>query len=400
MTGPVVGPPAPWEQVLAAVLRAAYAWSVRHTGAAAVKEVARMTGVLMAAHGPGVGPVTPGELAEALHRRLGLLPAIADCDDREISDAILLADDCLTDQAYDLACEYAGPLGAAIDKGSRLPSWTMMRAEQIQAAAREAMAESGRQQDYVASRRFLIEHPAATSRAELRELLSVAGVSLPPGGYQAIPAEQRHRARDGVDWWWPCPICRWPMAVTGDRVRCRYRPHTASYRIARTPWARSRSRPGVAPETGPRSRHRIRPVLTRTDPGPRVAMPAAQPAADAVCVETGIWRFVVVPGASELRLYRKLTRLGAAVELWPDLDAYDLLVTVGSMAYKIDLKEYRSTRRLLEKLRDARPDVEILLPDTHDRQLGVLQDALPRAVRVTTERRFVSRIRNQLKECR
>ncbi|MGW0521875.1 restriction endonuclease-related protein [Crossiella sp. NPDC003009] len=380
MTDSPVGPLPPWQRVLAAALRAAYAWSVRHEQSMAMHEVARMTGVVMAAHGPGVGPVTPREFATALHGRLGLLPAIADCDDEAISHAVLLSEGRLTDVAYDLACEYAAPLGEAIDKAAWLPTWTVMRAEQIQLAAYQAMSETGRQEDYVASRKFLIEHPAAASQAELSETISERGVQLAPGGYQPIPTDQVHRVGAGPGWWWPCPTCRWPMAVTGSRVRCRYRPHATSYRIT------------------PDSRSSARPRLTRVDSGPRVAMPVARPTADAVCVETGIWRYVVVPGASELRLYEALAKLGASVQLWPEHDDYDLLVTVGTAKHRVDLKEYQSVRRLLAKLRGAPPGVEIVLPDTHEHQLVVLKDALPRVVRVTTERRFVARIRKQLKE--
>lgn len=402
MTEPLVGPPAPWRQVLAAALRAAYAWSSRRTRSTAMREVARMTGVVMAAHGPGAGPVTPGELVEVLHGRLGRLPALADCADPVISDAVLLMEGRLTDDAYDLAGEYAAPLGAAIVQEAWLPSWTTMRAEQIQKATHEALTASGGQHEYVVSRRFLIEHPAA-SRAELSELVSRTGANLPASGYQPIPADQRHPGGD-TDWWWPCPTCRWPMAVTADQVRCRYRPHAASYQIAPPPRTRgsgraARSRSAPEPRTSRAARNPTRPALTRVGPGPRVAMPVPRPAVDAVCVETGIWRFVVVPGASELRLHRKLTALGAAVELWPELDAYDLLVTVGStITHKIDVKEYRSPRRLVEHLREARPAAEILLPDTHAHQLAALRDALPATLRVTTEQQFVARIRKQLKE--
>ncbi|MEV0675978.1 hypothetical protein AB0I60_05580 [Actinosynnema sp. NPDC050436] len=382
MTHSIVGPPTSWERALIASLRAAYAWSVRSSERRAMHEVARMTGVVMAAHGPGVGPVTPREFAKALHGRLGLLPAIADCGDEEIADAVLLSGDCLTDVAFDLACEYAAPLGEAIDKATWMPSWTRMRAEQIQQATYSAMIGSGKQEVYVDSRKFLIEHPAVPSEADLQELVASTGALLAPNGYQPIPSDQIHHVGGGTTWWWACPTCRWPMAVTGNRVRCRYRPHTASYKIVSGAKASAR------------------PSLDRIDSGPRVATPVAQPGADAVCVETGIWRFIVVPGATELRLYRELTKLGAAVALWPDLDDYDLLVAVGITEHKVDVKEYRSARRLVDNLRGARSSIEVLLPDTHEYQFAILKDALPKSIRVTTERRFLARVRKQLKEHR
>ncbi|MDQ3578800.1 MAG: hypothetical protein M3443_14665 [Actinomycetota bacterium] len=286
----------------------------------------------------------------------------------------------MTDEAYDLACEYAAPLGESIDKATWMPSWTTMRGEQIQQAAYRAMIESGEQKDYVASRRFLIENPAASSTADLSDAVSRTGAHLAPKGYRPIPSDQVHRVSDEAGWWWACSTCRWPMAVTGGRVRCRYRPHSASYVIVQS------------------TKSRTRPALERVDAGPRMATPVAQPAADAVCVETGIWRFVVVPGAGELRLHRELVKLGASVRLWPNFDDYDLLVSTGTSEHKVDVKEYRSTRRLVANLRGTPPDVEILLPDTHEYQLVVLKETLPRSVRVTTERRFIARIRKQLKE--
>ncbi|MDQ3578799.1 MAG: hypothetical protein M3443_14660 [Actinomycetota bacterium] len=76
MTDSLVGPLAPWERVVIAALRAAYAWSVRLADHRAMHEVARMTGVVMAEHGPGIGPVTPREFADALHGELGALSAL------------------------------------------------------------------------------------------------------------------------------------------------------------------------------------------------------------------------------------------------------------------------------------------------------------------------------------
>lgn len=374
-----VGPPPTWQRVVAATLRAAYAWSVRHHEPKARREVARMTGVVMAAHSPGHGPATPRELADALHKPLGELPALAGCPDAEIADVVLLADDRLTPQAYDLACEYAAPLGAAIDQGTWMPTWTRMHSEQIRQATYAVMVESGRQDVYVTSRRFLIEHPAGTS-AELSDWVSRTGAVLPPNGYKPLPSDQIYYVRDKPGWWFPCPTCRWPMAVTGGHVRCRYRPHAASYRV----------RPGVKPTDLPK--------LSRIEPGPVIATPKAMPAADAQCVDAGIWRFVVVPGAAELRLFRALEKLGASVELWPDLDAYDLLVRAGTAEHHVDLKEYQSIRRLVDHLTAAPPAAEILLPTTHEYQLGTLRSALPKSVRITTERLFLKRIRRLLKE--
>jgi hypothetical protein len=113
-------------------------------------------------------------------------------------------------------------------------------------------------------------------------------------------------------------------------------------------------------------------------------------------VEFGVWRFVVVPGASELRVKQRLERLGATVELWPELDRYDLHVRAGDHEFRVDLKEYRSPYRLIADLRAKTPSARVLLPKTHEHQLGVLQTAMP-SLRITTETKFVTEVRRALR---
>ncbi len=372
-------PPERAHRVVAAALRAAYAWTVRRSQREAMREVARMTGVVMEAHGPGQGPTTPLDLVDCLRHPLGQLPVVAAAGDETITRTVLLdAADQLTADAYDLACEYALPVGGPPETVDWLPSWTRQHADQIRDEAFQTLREGRSQESYVASRRFLIEHPAGP-RAELQELISETGVRPPRRGYADIPGEHLHRAASGETWWWPCPDCRWPMAVSGPTVRCRYRPHAAVYRLA---VGRTRS---------------SRPTVTRIDEGrPRGPRPVAQSAADSCCLEFGIWRFVVVPGASELRVARELTARGAAVELWPDQDSYDLRVLAGGQEFRVDLKEYRSPHRLIAALRSRPPRARILLPRTHEHQLGSLRAALP-SLQVTTETRFHTEVRRALR---
>ncbi|MEV7434800.1 hypothetical protein [Streptomyces griseoviridis] len=366
-------------RVVAATLRAAYAWTVRREHHDAMREVARMTGVIMEAHGPGHGPVTPIDLVGCLRRPLGLLPALATGSDETIRQVVLLdGEDRLTPDAYDLACEYALPIGGPSDLAPWMPTWTWMRADQIRGETFIRLIETNNQTGYVASRRFLIEHPAATV-SELRERVSETGVSLPRRGYTAIPADHLHHSAGGESWWWPCAVCLWPMAVAGTTVRCRYRPHAAVYQVAEGRTATSR------------------PSLHRIDEGrSRHAKPVARPAADSCCVEFGVWRFVVVPGASELRVMRSLEELGATVELWPERDRYDLHVRAGEMEFRVDLKEYRSVHRLLADLRARPPAARVLLPKTHEHQLETLRTALP-SLHVTTETKFGTEVRRAMR---
>ncbi|MEU6354949.1 hypothetical protein ABZ896_37500 [Streptomyces sp. NPDC047072] len=365
-------------RVVAAALRAAYAWTVRRTRQDAMREVAKMTGVVMEAHGPGRGPTTPLDLVACLRQRLGLLPALATGADEAIAQVVLLdRDDRLTADAYDLASEYALPVGGPSDSAQWMPSWTWMRADQIRSDTFIALIEGNGQESYVASRSFLIEHPAG-SLVELSDLISETGVRPPRRGYTDIPADHLHRSSDGETWWWPCPVCRWPMGVAGTTVRCRYRPHASVYQLTEGRAATSR------------------PTLRQIDEGPSVARPMARPAADSRCLEFGVWRFVVVPGASELRVKQRLEKLGATVELWPELDRYDLHVRAGDKEFRIDLKEYRSVYRLIADLRAKAPRARVLLPKTHEHQLGILQTAMP-SLQVTTETRFCTEVRRALR---
>ncbi|MFD4337933.1 hypothetical protein ACFWPP_12185 [Streptomyces anulatus] len=378
LTGPQDDPAERAHRVVAAALRAAYAWTVRRQRNDAMREVARMTGVVMEAHGPGLGPTTPLDFIASLRQRLGLMPVLARNADEAIARTVLLdGEDRLTAEAYDLACEYALPVGGP-SSSAWLPTWTRMRSDRIRDETFKTLIEGNGQEGYTSSRRFLIEHPAG-STAELRELVSETGVKLPPRGYTDIPADHLHRSADGATWWWPCPVCRWPMAVTGTTVRCRYIPHANVYRLAeaRTP--------------------RSRPALRRVDEGrPRSATPAARPGTGSRCVEYGVWRFVVVPGASELRIKERLEKLGATVELWPRLDRYDLHVRAGGTAFAIDVKEYRSPHRLIADLRAKAPSARVLLPQTHEYQWETLRVSLP-SLQITTETKFHSEVRRALR---
>jgi len=363
-------------RVVAAGLRAAYAWTVRRERPDAMREVARMTGVVMEAHGPGRGPMTPLDLIASLRVPLGRIPAVEDTNDDVISQVVLLdEEDRLTSDAYDLACEYALPVGGLPEWDQWMPRWTWMRADQIRGETFIALIEGNGQDNYVASRRFLIENPAG-SLAELSERISETGARPPRRGYTEIPADQLHRSPGG-DWWWPCPACGWPMAVSGRKVRCRYRPHAAVYELSEG------------------KKETSRPTLHQIDEGPRVTRPVARPGDGSRCLEFGVWRFVVVPGVSELRVMRKVEKEGAAVRLWPEFDEYDLLVLAGDDEFKIDVKEYQSVHRLIADLRAKPPRARVLLPKTHESQIETLTTALP-SLRVVSETKFYTEVKRAL----
>ncbi|MEV4252728.1 hypothetical protein AB0J52_06115 [Spirillospora sp. NPDC049652] len=369
-------------RAVTAMLRAAHAWAARRERPEAMGEVARMTGFVMEAHGPGSGPVTPLALVDALRRPLGELPIFTDADDAAygaLREVVLLAPDeegrdRLSAAAHDLACEHVVPLDSDANTNGWLPSWTRMNADRIRTRTFAAMAGPNDQRLYVASRRFLIEHPAGLW-GKLREMVAESGARLPPEGYQAIPWQAVFRTPDGGAWWWPCPDCRWPMVVTGEQVRCGYQPHSVLYCVDQ--------RSGLE-----------QPELARIDEGRVTATPEALPAEGSVCVAQAVWRFVVVPGASELRIAESLGKLGADVELWPQMDAYDLRVRVRGEELRFDVKEYRSPHRLIAALRDRPPSgrVRVLLPRTHEHQAETIRTALP-GLTIDTEQKLVQRVR-------
>ncbi|MFJ6677436.1 hypothetical protein ACIQMJ_40590 [Actinosynnema sp. NPDC091369] len=368
------------QRVVAAALRAAYAWSVRRVHRnTAMREIARMTGVIMEAHGPGSGPVTPAELVERLHRPLGGLLAGVWGQSTELADVVLLdREGRLSEEAYDLVSEHVVPLNGSTATQPWLPTWVTMHSDQIRQLVFTTMVATTKQDEYVASRKFLVQHPAGGEQ-ELVELRDRnGGVRLARGGYRNIPEEQIYRGSDGRRWWWPCPDCKWPMTVSSTgAVRCRYRPHSAVFDLL----------------TG------TRPELRRRDGGPRVPRPVGQSADGAKCVDDGVWRFVVVPGASELRVAAAAERAGAKVQLWPLLDRFDLLVEAGDEKFAVDLKECLSLGSLIDRLRTRPPSARVLLPKSCEWQLEPLTAALP-GLAVTTETKFLTQVRAAVRKVR
>src|SRR5260370_10925175 len=238
-------------------------------------------------------------LVESLRSPLGGLLSFAAAVDPAVAEAVLLdSGHEVTDAVYDVGWEYAQQRDAALETAPWLPSWARMRAAQIRAAVFASLVEAGDQEAYVKARRFLIELPAG-KREDIADELAETGARC-AATYQDIPADQQHAARD-KRWWWPCPLCRWPMHVTSETVRCRYRPHRAAFQLA------AAQRPGTG---APR-------LLRVREDGP--AAPRGRPADGAACVDASIWRHVVAPGATEIPIARDWGQNGVAVTPLPEL---------------------------------------------------------------------------------
>jgi hypothetical protein len=75
---------------------------------------------------------------------------------------------------------------------------------------------------------------------------------------------------------------------------------------------------------------------------------------DPLWLELPFRTFVTAPGRAELRLARRLERLGVRVELWPQFDAYDLLVRLpDGDAWAVDVKDWASPVALARHLDGA-----------------------------------------------
>jgi hypothetical protein len=370
-------------RVVTAAVRAAFAWSVRDRDVRAFREIARMTGVIMEALGPGKGPVTPLDLVAALQRPLGdLLPprpagiGAGDAMDA-VAEAVLLTEEGrLTDAVFEVGCEYVQDLLATLDPATDwLPSWTWMQAERVEREVFGRLIDGGDDDDYRTARQFLVEFPAGEEQV-LVDAANERGVRR-VARYEPLAAEQVYQDDQGRRWWWPCPVCRWPMRVDGVLVRCAYSPHLTRYQVR------------LASHDGHPS------LLRAADSAP--APERVQPAAGAVQVETAVWRFITVPGAAELRLASRLRRLGATVVLWPSKDLYDLDVAAGRSQWTVDVKEHASVERLVEKLHAKPPAARtIVLPDSHRGWLHAVEEAMPDR-EVLMESQLCARVRKAVR---
>ncbi|MEV5710252.1 hypothetical protein [Actinoallomurus sp. NPDC052274] len=365
------------DRPVTAALRAGYAWSTRHERPEAWREVARMTGVIMRSFGPGRGPVTPSELLPLLHRPLGdWLPGAA--EDEVLADMVILDDrDELTDATFEIGCDYTVELLAGqVDPGERwLPSWRMHRAEQVENATFETLI-SGSDREYSAGRRFLIDYPAG----DQKRLLGLRNdLGLPPlAEFTAIPHERQFRG-----WWWPCPECRWPMRVRAGRVNCCFPHHRASYILLDS----GKGTPRLQPMDGAR----------------RAGL--AQAVEGAVCVDESIWRYIVVPGVVEVRLYDRIVGLqGVTASLYPGKDLYDIQAEPADTPagqppkwdFTIDLKDHSSARTLADKIITNPVAARyVVLPNYRKSQLKELGRLLP-SITMMTEDRVYNRIKQTL----
>lgn len=210
--------------------------------------------------------------------------------------------------------------------------------------------EDGERQ-YAELRQFLIDHPLALA-SEVRARLIPLGLAF-SDCYQSVPAPCL-RSMNGEDVCYPCPRCGWPMSMHRRTGAMRCHAVACVAEGVRFGWLHDRPVP-----TGNKAWD-ARPV----------------PVAGRVRLTPGLWRYTVLPGLWELDLARRLRRIpGVEVALWPRLDLYDLDVRHGARQWRVDVKDHRSPRRLLELLRQHPPSVptHVVIPDGRRADLSLLR---------------------------
>lgn len=338
-------------------------------------------GRVLAAYGPGI-PLTFSEFRAKLRGPLtDLLPPWVAPEGLEELTA-LDPDGHVTGDAFDLKWE-TDELQRIIRKlqgfNSRRVSVQALEDHLAQEEIFSIIKGRGEEQ-YRTDRSNLISH-AAKPRTEIGELgLPMKAI----GFYTEISYESVYHG-----WWFPCPVCRWPMKVSklrsGDRdhhkVSCFYPRHAetgASYQFRPTA--------GEAPVLHPSGIETVPPqreVPLFLDAGGDI--PQAVRAEGHIALKRGVWRYTCVPGLHELRLHEVLTRklagTGAEVRLWPMQDAFDHLVTVptsdgGKHTFTVDLKDYSHGRVLARTIRRAEGDKGgaewLVVPDHRANQVPLL----------------------------
>lgn len=311
-------------------------------------------GTVLAARGPG-SPLPFGTFRQALSGDIAqLLP-----DGVEPVDLnglfVMDQDGQITEDAFDLDLEQRMLLHAMrkLNRGTGVVGVRELREEVEQETVYLALSKQGIQATYENGREDLIRYPAGTidALAELRLPPTVAGF------YTDITYGSVHQG-----WWYACPICHWPMRLTlrksaGSLVgsaRCWHAPHAemgAAYLFRPTD---DRSAPALQPESRPERPSGRESVLF---PGIDT-IPQPMPAEKHKALARGIWRYTTIPGIPELALRDRLVERGLTVDMWPAMDAYDLLVTIPgtTTSFKVDVKDYTSATTLGSLIRAQEGD--------------------------------------------
>jgi len=262
--------------------------------------------------------------------------------------------DSLCDEAEDICREHFVPLATLAERWS----FPRLRAEQEEKRLYQALRSLG-QQGYVRARELLITHPAG----ELRELRHAWDTMWPDfGDYTLVGGLGRVQING---WWFPCPMCRWPMradTASGGVWRVSCEAHAAEGIIYSAKPAEGAGQPMLAPA------------------GKNADAVEAQPAtSEHMAVSRPVWRYVTLPGLMEVGLRDHARHLGAEVIMWPNMDEFDLLIEFGGKSWRVDAKAWASPLALAQALTDGDPPahhLEIVVPDRQRPACAALNDML------------------------
>lgn len=345
-------------------------------------------GVLTAMRGP-VHPLSFAKFRAGLHRDMAeLLPP-------EVSAGVFAGHAPIDEygdlnyELHDLLDEHGRAALKVADDGKsgtgRLPSWFNVQEELTENEVNRRLRQKKDEKFYVAQRANLILHPAGDASALRRKIHP----SLHEF-YQDIPTSHSHEG-----WWFPCPACGWPMAVSikgsgkPAAVHCEDDEHALR-------GARYILRTGEQP------------VLTPVNPSPdlpkeqrvlrpELSVPMVRNSANCKRLVRKVWRNITIPGIPEIALDHELRARGISCVLWHGMDKIDLLITVqqkdqpGKSEFKVDLKDWRSEGSLAEKLKDGDSGGAdwIVVPDHRSSQVPFLSARLRGAgLRVATATDF------------
>ncbi|GAA1018951.1 hypothetical protein GCM10009556_076510 [Acrocarpospora pleiomorpha] len=258
-----------------------------------------------------------------------------------------------------------GEFGEVARECGVLPYWPWLRQELTEHKAYALFRKGGNQAAYILRRSFVIRNAAGTQAMlqmmpkELNDL------------YGRVPEDRVYDRRCFL-----CPLCRWPMQVLPNgpivTVSCANRDH------------RDRGARYLFDDDGLDRAPRL--VRTR-DVRDRLLAPAASDAivheaARVLMVDPACWRSHVIPGLLETALHDELSSRGVQVELWPEMDRYDLRVIVAGRqprVWKIDVKDVLSVDALINRLDRKNADgtgLHLVVPDRLSSDVPLLRRRL------------------------
>jgi hypothetical protein len=339
--------------------------------------------VLRAAHPPErAAQIGMGEFRRGLHGPLGtLLPPASETADRFDALHLFDAHGLVRDAVQDLCREHLVPQVAL----ERHWSWARVRAEQEERRLYEILRRLS-PEEYRRARALLGEHPAGPVR-QLSRAWDQLWMRF--DFFEAV-SDWPWCQLDG--WWYPCPICHWPMRVAQHaatvEVRCEaHAPRGVHYRRTSNP-------AGAGPPEL---------VGTGKKATPVQGLPAST---EHLALARPVWRYGVLPTLMELHLRNEVADLPhVTVEMWPGElrpDEYDLHITVAvpgrrTQHFRVDAKAWESVVALGNALMEREPPpypLTIVLPDHQDRERHYLATRLRgRRITVTTLSRLVKRIK-------